>query len=280
LTARDATAAAWKDVQNPQWQARRMQIYAAMVDRLDQNIGRIFTKLRETGQEDNTLVLFMSDNGGCAEEIRSGWTGLHIPKMTRDGRPVRVGNNPAVMPGTEDTYESYGLPWANASNTPFRLYKHWVHEGGISTPLIARWPARLAASKNLIAEPTHFIDIMATCVDAGAAAYPTRAGGQTIIPMQGRSLLPLMTGKEKRFGRQLFWEHEGNRAMRHESWKLVRKYPGDWELYDMNGDRTELHDLGPSHKKLLGEMASTWQKWADAAGVLPWEEVSKKLVNR
>lgn len=257
-----------------------MQIYAAMVDRLDRNIGRILAKLREIGQEDNTLVLFMSDNGGCAEEVQAGWTGRHIPKLARDGRPVRVGNNPEVMPGAEDTYQSYGLPWANASNTPFRLYKHWVHEGGISTPLIARWPARFRAAVELVHEPTHFIDIMTTCVDAGAAVYPANAGGQSIIPMQGRSLLPLIMGKEKRFDRQLFWEHEGNRAMRHGTWKLVRKYPGEWELYDMNEDRTELHNLGESNQKLLGEMASAWEKWAGAAGVLPWEKVSKELVNR
>ncbi|HEY3835326.1 MAG TPA: arylsulfatase, partial [Bryobacteraceae bacterium] len=193
LSARDATAPAWRDAPHPDWQMRRMQVYAAMVDRLDYNIGRILAKLRETGQEDNTIVLFMSDNGGCAEEVGPRWKGLHIPTSTRDGRPVRVGNNPEVLPGTEDTYQSYGLPWANASNTPFRLYKHWVHEGGISTPLIVRLPAGFGAKSGTVNEPTHFVDLMATCVDAGGATYPAQEGAQSVFPMQGHSLLPLIT---------------------------------------------------------------------------------------
>ncbi len=277
LTARDAEVPAWKDAGNKDWQARRMAVYAAMVEQLDRNIGRILKRLRESGQEENTLVLFMADNGGCAEEIQAQWKGRHIPTRTRDGRTVRVGNSPEVMPGAEDTYQSYGVPWANASNTPFRRYKHWVHEGGISTPLIARWPARFRASRKFVDTPAHFIDIMATCVDAGRAVYPESGD---VIPMQGRSLLPLMEDRGALPDRILFWEHEGNCAARRGTWKLVRKYPGTWELYNIDEDRTELHDLAAARPELVRDLSAAWEKWAAGTGVLPWAEVSRPQVKR
>lgn len=272
LTLRDTGVPAWKDAPDKQWQVRRMAVYAAMVEQLDRNIGRLLARLRENAQEDNTLVLFMSDNGGCAEEIGPRWKGLHIPAVTRDGRPVRVGNNPAVMPGPEDTYQSYGVPWANASNTPFRLYKHWVHEGGIATPLIVRWPARFHASQRFIDTPTHFIDVMATCVDAAGAAYPSG----DVIPLEGQSLLPAIAGRTPA-ERSLFWEHEGNCAVRRGQWKLVRKFPGDWELYDLKKDRTELRDLAASRPQLVRELSAAWDRWAARCGVRPWAEVSRQL---
>src|SRR5690349_12548436 len=148
------------------------------------------TKLKETGRDRNTLVMFMSDNGGCAEEATPRWKALHIPAQARNGRPVRVGNVPGVMPGAEDTYQSYGLPWANASNTPFRLYKHWVHEGGISTPLIAHWPSVIRKGGGWTNQPGHLVDLMATCVDVGGAKYP----GAPITPMEGTSMRPVFEG--------------------------------------------------------------------------------------
>jgi arylsulfatase A-like enzyme len=277
LTSRDTHVPAWKDAENKDWQVRRMATYSAQVEQLDRNIGRLLAQLRASGQEDNTLVMFMSDNGGCAEEIGPNWKGLHIPAKTRDGRPVRVGNVPGVMPGPEDTYESYGMPWANASNTPFRMYKHWVHEGGIATPLIARWPGRFKASSKFIDTPTHFIDIMATCVEAGAATYPTEGD---VIPMQGRSLLPLIQDHATPYDRTLFWEHEGNCCARRGKWKLVRKFPGAWELYDMDVDRTELHDMAVTKPDIVREMSGSWDHWATAAGVLPWAEVNRVQTNR
>ena len=138
LTPRDAEVPAWVDAPNKEWEARRMEVYAAMVEILDRNIGRVVDKLREQGQLDNTLILFLADNGGCAENISANAAGqLWYTTKTRAGEDVLGGNDPAVMPGPENTYQSYGPPWANASNTPFRLYKHWTHEGGIASPLVA-----------------------------------------------------------------------------------------------------------------------------------------------
>ncbi|MGJ5819780.1 arylsulfatase [Paludibaculum fermentans] len=278
ITARDEQSPAWRDVTDAAWQARRMEVYAAMVDRLDVNIGRIFDKLSATGRDRSTLVMFMSDNGGCAEEIQPNWTGRHIPKGTRDGRPVSIGNRATVMPGPDDTYQSYGLPWANASNTPFRLYKHWVHEGGISSPLIVRWPGHVTTAPRFDHTPAHFIDVMATCVDAARAPYPAPNGGaDSAIPLEGRSLVP---AGGTRAERSLYWEHEGNRALRRGAWKLVGKHPGDWELYNIDEDRTELHNLAAANPQRVREMAADWGRWAQRVGVLPWDEVSKQQTAR
>jgi arylsulfatase len=222
--------------------------------------------------------MFMSDNGGCAEEVQHNWTGRHIPAGTREGRPVSVGNRPSVMPGPKDTYQSYGLPWANASNTPFRLYKHWVHEGGISSPLIVRWPGHVSPSPRFSHTPSHFIDVMTTCVDAARAPYPTPNGAaDSAIPLQGRSLLSTAPGHAER---SLYWEHEGNRAMRRGPWKLVGKHPGDWELYNIDEDRTEQRDLAAADPKRVRDMAADWGRWADRVGVLPWDDVRKQQTPR
>ena len=152
-----------------------MAVYAAQVDRLDQGIGRILAKIRETGTEENTLVMFLADNGGCAEEVDRGKKG--------------------VPAGLADSYLSYGLPWANASNTPFRLYKHWVHEGGISAPFIAYWPSVIRQHNKFTPQVGHLVDVMATCVDVAGAKYPATLNGKAIQPMEGRSLLPVFQGK-------------------------------------------------------------------------------------
>lgn len=269
LSPRDPKAPSWENEKEKDWQQRRMEVYAAMVDRMDQNIGRVLAKIRAMGQEQNTLILFLADNGGCAEELRGAGNSLHVPKQTRDGRPVRFGNNPRILPGKADDYQSYGLEWANASNTPFRLYKHWVHEGGISSPLIAHWPAAIKKRGGVVKEPAHLVDVMATCVDLAGATYPK---GE-VWPMEGTSLRPLLTGAKSLPPRELFWEHEGNKAARQGRWKLVARHPGDWELYDLNADRTELHDLSASQPAKRAELIAKWEAWAARAQVKPWDEV-------
>jgi arylsulfatase A-like enzyme len=193
-----------------------------------------------------------------------------IPKQTRDGFPMRQGYG--VLPGAGDTFIAYGEAWANVSNTPFREYKHWVHEGGISTPLIAHWPAGIPAQRHAALEPqpAHLIDLMATCVDLAGATYPSEFAGQAIQPMEGVSLVPALDGQPLARVQPIFWEHEGNRAIRVGPWKLVAKHRGNWELYNMTSDRTEMHDLAAQHPDRVQAMAAQWQAWADRVGVRPW----------
>lgn len=279
----------WSQIENKAWEARCMEVFAAMIDCMDQGIGRLVETLKKNGQFENTLILFLQDNGGCAEGM--GRNGPHqpradkaslpalandylqpdmIPKQTRDGFPMRQGRG--VMPGGADTYIGYGLNWANVSNTPFREYKHWEHEGGISTPLIAHWPKGIVKSEHnqLNASPSHLIDIMATCVDLSGANYPKEHNGKMIQPMEGISLAPAFNGKSIERSQPLFWEHEGNRAIRSGEWKLVSKHPGSWELYHIPTDRTEMNDLATQHPDRVGEMSAQWNTWAKRVGVMPW----------
>ncbi|MFQ5734025.1 MAG: sulfatase-like hydrolase/transferase, partial [Planctomycetaceae bacterium] len=280
----------WDAVKNKAWEARCMEVYAAMVDRMDQGVGRIVKSLKANGQFDNTLILFLQDNGGCAEGLGRRARGKNpnpkraakpqaamkatdlqramIPRKTRDGWPVLMGRN--VMPGPADTYIAYGRGWANVSNTPFREYKHWVHEGGISTPLIAHWPERIKAKGQLRSEPSHLIDIMATCIDVGRAKYPKTYKGNEIQPPEGKSLVSVFAGKSLN-RRVLYWEHEGNRAVRVGKWKLVAKgRRGQWELYDLEADRTELTDLAEKQPERVEQMAELWTAYAKRTNVLPW----------
>jgi arylsulfatase len=275
LTPRDADAGAWDKTANQDWYAERMAVYAALIDRMDQGVGKLVKQLHDSGQAENTLILFLSDNGGCAEEIPAKWRGSTFPEKTRDGRPTKVGNDPAVLPGPEDVFQSYGLQWANASNTPFRLFKHWVHEGGIATPFIAHWPAVI--QKTAITQQTgHIIDILPTCIDVAGVDYPKKHGGQDILPVEGKSLLPILQGKTRPGHEVLCWEHEGNRAVRQGKWKLVSRFPDKWELYDMEADRTELTDLAAKEPEKVKELLQKYEQWAKRCGVQPWEKVKPK----
>ncbi len=283
-------AGEWSTVKHKAWEARCMEVYAAMIDSMDQGIGRIVAALETAGQLDNTLILFLQDNGGCAEGFGRGSRGKFptrpedppfapmpaaalqtgmVPKQTRDGYPV--GGGPGYMPGPADTYIGYGRAWANVSNTPFREYKHWVHEGGIATPLVVHWPAGFAAHSELRHHPSHLIDIMATCVDVSGATYPTEYKGQAIQPMEGKSLRPAFGGDRSIEREAIYWEHEGNRAVRVGDWKLVAKgRNGTWELYDLAADRSELADLAADQPERVETMAALWETWAKRANVLPW----------
>jgi len=277
LTPRDEKAPAWEDAEHKAWQARRMEVYAAQIDRMDQGIGKIVDALKAKGVLDNTLIMFLSDNGGCAEELPvNGWIKKgRLARETLDGRPMRDGNDPSIMPGSADTFASYGLAWANASNTPFRRYKHWVHEGGISTPLIVHWPAAIENGGKMTDQIGHVIDIMATCVDAAGASYPHKYNDNEIHPLEGRSLLPAFRGEPMADRGPIFWEHEGNRAVRLGKWKLVSKYPGQWELYDLEADRTELNDLSRQQPEKLKELLSLYNDWAQRSYVIPWKNLTE-----
>ena len=276
LSERDPSQVPWEEAENKEWQERRMEVYAAQIDRMDQGIGRIIDALEETGQLEDTLILFLADNGGCAEELGPGMRNPEIaPPTTRDGRPVQRGNDPSVMPGPEETYQSYGIPWANLSNTPFREYKHWVHEGGISTPLIAHWPKRISDHGALRHQPGQLTDIMATVLDVTGTEYPETHNGNDTPPLEGPSLQPIFddqpNGKET-----LIWEHEGNRAIRQGKWKLVCKFPGDWELYDLEADRSELNDLAAEYPDRVTRMAAAHDEWAVRCDVVPWSDIQTR----
>jgi arylsulfatase len=278
----------WGKVKDRAFEARCMEVYAAMVDCMDQGIGRLLQALRDTGQWDHTLIFYLQDNGACAENIGRGTNVTppaaqptyppmsadalqygSIPRQTRDGWPVRQGYG--VMPGGPDTYVAYGREWANVSNTPFREYKHWTHEGGIATPLIVHWPAGIPASRRgrLEKQPGQLMDIMATCLDVAGVPYPSEYQGEKITPLEGVSLRPAFTGKTIQRQQPLVWEHESNRAIREGKWKLVAKENQPWELYDMEKDRTEMNNLAAQYPRRVQEMSAAWEAWAARANVLP-----------
>lgn len=276
----------WDNVKNKEWEAACMEVYAAMVDRMDQGIGRLIQQLKSNQQFDNTVILFMQDNGGCAEAMGRTGNQQHpniprptaptfpamkptdfaaagsVPAQTRDGYPVRMG--PQAMPGPADTYVGYGEAWANVSNTPLREYKHWVHEGGISTPLIVHWPQGIHARGELRNRPGHLVDIAATLYDLAQAPYPADA-----TPLEGFSLRSsFATNNLDRA--PIYWEHEGNRAVRSGNWKLVAKHNEAWELYDLSVDRCETNNLAAEHPEKLAELIDLYHAYERRALVAPW----------
>lgn len=285
---------AWKETEFWEWDKRNMEVYAAMVDSMDQGIGRIVESLKDTGQFENTLICFFQDNGGCAENYGRGGVGGPrsetpdvaplaanylqpdmTPKQSRDGFKMRTGKG--SMAGPADTAIGYGRGWATVSNTPFREYKHYNHEGGISTPLIAHWPDKITRHGELESTPGHLVDLMATAVDVADAEYPTEFhDGQSIKPMEGKSLVPAFLG-QKVEREALYWEHEGNRAIRVGKYKLVAKGAnGKWELYDIDLDRSEQNDLSLKQPFQTKRMADMWQAYAERANVLPLNPKSPK----
>ncbi|MEK6237658.1 MAG: arylsulfatase [Planctomycetales bacterium] len=261
LSPRHPNAPAWKDEPHKAWQQRRMEVYAAQVTAMDRGIGRILDALRKTNRFNNTLIFFMIDNGGCHVEYGANRKGDYLPEKTRDGRPVRPGNLPEIMPGPEDTYQSYGHGWANASNTPYRLFKQYDHEGGIRTPMIAHWPDGIAtASKGkLVPAVSHLTDVMPTVLQAtGAKTLPTD-DDKPRIPADGRSLVPTFSGKEHLGRETLFFHHAKGRALRHGEWKIVAENKRPWELYHLKQDPLELRDLAQEKPEKVKELAALWQ---------------------
>jgi arylsulfatase len=289
----------WKDFPEDKkaWEIRCMEVYAAMVDSMDQGIGRLVKSLKDNGQFENTLILFFQDNGGCSEDrgrrprndavtgvVPMGKDELQtemVPKRSRAGYPVLTG--PDVMPGPSETYIAYGRNWANVSNTPFRKYKAQNHEGGIATPLIAHWPNGIKAKNELRDQPGHLIDVMATCVNLSGASYPKTYNGKEIQPMEGQSLAGSFDSNAPK-DRLLMWEHYRHAAIRQGKWKLVklrfkngnRKKAGQWELYDMEKDRSELNDLVKVYPEKAKELEALWEKHAHRTKIYPKPGGGKK----
>jgi len=261
LSPQDPQAADWDklDEQKRREMDRKMAVYAAMIDRMDQNIGRVVKLLEASGRLDDTLVFFLSDNGACHEGGTFG--GNFRPDLTG---PI----------GTENSYHSYGLSWSNASNTPLRRHKHWIHEGGISTPLIVHWPDQIKARGELRRQPGHVIDLMATCVDVAGAEYPQQFKDRAVQPMEGTSLRPFFA-EDRVAPRTLYWEHMQNRGIRDGNFKLVAARGGPWELYDMEVDPTELNDLVGAKRDRARELAAKWAAWARRVGVQDVDRLGK-----
>lgn len=280
LSPRAPEAKAWKDLppaERDDWDLR-MAVYAGMIDCMDQGVGRVLDAVRKLGAEQNTLVLFVSDNGASAEFLDS-WP-----------NPAR-GHKPGSEIGARDSHKCLEVGWANASNTPFREHKMWDHEGGISTPLIVSWPAGKVGSAVLSApsgggartprpttagmlcdEPSHVIDLLPTFLELAGAKYPEKFHDRALTPLSGKSLVSVLQGKS--LGeRTLAWEHEGNRAVRVGDWKLVASFRSAWELYDLSRDRSELNNLAVQQPAKVKELTAAWQTWADQVGVVPWEQL-------
>ncbi len=253
LSPRDPRATPWEKTADPDREDLKMSVYAAQVERMDRGIGRILDTLHTLGIEDNTLVMFLSDNGGDAEEIDE--------------------SKPGALPGEPDSNTGYGRGWSSVSNTPFRQHKRYVHEGGISTPLIARWPAGISRRGVVEHAVGHVVDILPTCLEAAGSAYPKEHGERAIEPTAGRSLLPFLQGCSGGEPRYLYWEHEGNRAVRQGRWKLVAVRDRPWELYDMEADRTELHNLAAQQPERLKDLQARYAEFAERWGIRPFDDV-------
>jgi arylsulfatase A-like enzyme len=277
ISPRDEDVPAWQDIKLKDWEASKMAAYAAMVDRMDQSIGQLLAALKRMNQFDNTLILFLSDNGGCAECMaEDGWA-QYYPDTTLDGRKITMGNIPNLRPGSDTTYQSYDKPWANVSNAPFKSFKHYVHEGGISTPLVAHWPNGIRPG--LVSHtPCHVVDVLPTILQASGCSYLSELGGHAIQPLQGESFFDLFDGKDWHRQQPIFFEHEGNSAVRLNNFKLVRKHDQPWELYDMDTDRTELNNLVGRHLPMEAKLLQHYADWANKTAVIDWNIALPKLL--
>jgi arylsulfatase len=255
LSPRTEGIPSWKEAENKDLWVRRMQVYAAMIDRMDQGIGRVISTLEKLKKLDNTLILFLADNGGCAEIASSRNLGI-----------------PGVPIGDKGSYDSYREPWANASNTPYRYYKNWLYEGGIRTPLIIYYPKVLKEKGKLTEQVGHLTDIMPTCIEIAGAKYPAQFKNSLLKFLRGKSLLPVFKGGTVERNAPIFWEYAGGKAMRQGNWKLVKRNGSEWELYDLQADPTELNNLCGSKGDILRKMSATYLNWEKVVGVRPAKE--------
>lgn len=260
----------WEDNDNKEWDARAMAVHAAMVDRMDQGIGRLVHRLDELGELDNTLILFLADNGASYERPSEYGPGFDRAGSTREGEKVHFPVEKDHLPGSQTVHAGIGRVWAHVANAPFRYWKSKVYEGGICTPLIAHWPKGISQKNAIVNQQGHVIDIMATCLDISGAAYPEMYNNREITPYQGNSLAPVFKGEKREQPEFIFWEHFGSKAIRKGKWKLVQL--GDnspWELFNLSMDRTETNNLASQHPEIVKELEEKWHTLAVEFNVLP-----------
>ncbi len=246
-------------------ETRLMQVYAAMVDRMDQNIGRLIQELEKSGQLNNTVILFLSDNGGCsAGLLNEGKYGNHRFKAD-------------ALPGTPESFVGYGKNWANVSNTPFREFKTDLHEGGISTPFIAWYPGHFPAGE-INHSVAHIVDVMPTLIELASTEYPTFFNGNKIKLKQGQSLVSAIVDKNIISERTLYFEHLGKCGVIEGDWKIVRNWKQSWELYNLTNDRSETNNLSENYPDKLSDLVKKYEVWAVENKVLPREEVLKAMI--
>ncbi|WP_256004073.1 arylsulfatase [Pedobacter deserti] len=270
LSPRNPAQMTWENNPHKEWDARAMAVHAAMIDRMDQGIGRVLKTLEDTGELDNTIIVFLSDNGASAELSERYGPGFDRPGETRDGRKISYATDKSVMPGPQTTFFSIGPSWANVANTPFRLWKSQSLEGGVHTPMIVSWPDGIKKKGSKSAQVGHVMDFMATFIDVTGAAYPKEYNGNMITPLAGKSLAPLFKGKKVEGHTVLCNEHEGSKYVRYNNWKLVVAGPDrKWQLYNMTDDPTELNNLASQHPDKVKAMSAMWDEWAKNHHVLP-----------
>lgn len=263
----------WTDNPTQEWDARAMAVHAAMVDRMDQGIGALLQTLEKNGQLDNTLILFLSDNGCSSENCQNYSEGENDrPDMTRIGEPIIYPRNKEVLPGSELTYASIGPKWANVANTPFRFWKAKSYEGGICTPMIVYWPKGLKYNKGGVTDQMgHVIDIMATCLDLAKANYPKTYNDNQIIALEGESIVPILQQGKRKGHDYLGFEHFNEKALiAKDGWKIVQPGSGKpWELYNLNEDRTELRNVSANNPTIVNKMVKQYNEWAERCLVVP-----------
>jgi len=272
LSPRDPRAKAWSATENKKWELQRMMTYAAMVDNMDQGIGRIISKLKKEGEFDNTLIMFLSDNGGCAETLEGveQWVSSREVSVTLDGKKVYPGNDLNVLPGPATSYMSYGPAWANLSNTPYRRFKKSGHEGGVISPFIMHWPMQIKDKNALTNEVASIIDVMPTILDVTETNYPNSYKGNKIQATEGISIMPVLNGKNL-LRDEWFMEHGRNKAYRKGDWKIAwsrQKDEQEWELFNLKEDPTELNNLASKYPEKHIEMIDRWYEWAKRVKVV------------
>lgn len=262
LSPRDSHVPAWRETKYSLWQERRMEVYAAQITCMDRNIGRVTAYLEEHGLSENTIVMYQHDNGGCHVEYLPERKGSWTREKTTDGKgtPIKPGNIPDLMPGGQETFQSYGYGWANVSNTPFRLFKQYDHEGGTRSPLIVHWPEGISENLHgsLVKEVCHVIDIMPTLLELADIT----AVSQKPLPLEGRSFADALQGKVVPQHAPIFWAHNKGSAVWSDGWKLVSGNRGQvWELYYLPADGTELKDLASQNPAKVTELKELHAQW-------------------